>query len=111
MSLIVELKWGDVGKLTSLKLKALPCMELLDEDGKYFATLIIPSMAGGTPIYDDVKTRAEYLGVTSNSVLPQRTVEEALAEVGDSKRQKMLDNLTKARAARKEKKELVNAVI
>ena len=103
MTLINQVKWGLVTKLTPEELREHPSMELMDEEGNYFATLIIPSLAGGMSIFDNVRIKGEFLGVRGNSVLPQEILNKEILDEGEAKRQKMLDNLVKARAARKDK--------
>mgnify|MGYP003136882576 FL=1 len=41
-----------------------PCSEIVDDDGCYLGTLIIPQM-------DDIKVQAEYLGERSNPIMPK----------------------------------------
>ena len=66
-------------------LKGKPSMEVLDSKGNYVATIIIPNMVGGSTIYDEMKTQAEYLAVRANSVLPPEIVSGEIAEIHENK--------------------------
>lgn len=65
--------------MTKAQVGDLPCSEIVDEDGEYIATLIVPCLEGGATIYEHTRTQTEYLGVQSNSVYVEKTpFEEAL---------------------------------
>lgn len=66
MSLLPQIKVKD---LQDKDVSKLPSIELLNEDGQYVGTLIVPSAMGGDSIYDEIKTHAEYLGVRGNIVI------------------------------------------
>ena len=69
MALIPTVPLGKLPFQDAMKLSALPSVEVVDERGNYIGTLIIPPLGGGTTIFDEIKTQAEYLGVRSNTVL------------------------------------------
>jgi len=70
VSLIPAIKIEKLQGLNEAELKATRSSEIVNEDGNYIATLIVPTMAGGATIYDHTRTQAEYLGVQGNSVFP-----------------------------------------
>jgi len=79
----------------------LPCLEIIDNDGRYLATLIVPPEIGGMTFYDSIKIHAEYLGLRGNTVLSpeKRDLKEVVKPV------EKYPNLVKAREARKARKE------
>jgi len=68
MALIKQYQWEEIKRKSGNQIRDLPCMELLDEEGNYLATLIIPCMSGGPSIFDHTRTQAEYLGLQGNIV-------------------------------------------
>jgi len=67
MSLIPQYPLSEFKNLRSSQIRRLKSCELM-ADGEYLCTVIIPSSGGGLSITDHIKTQAEYLGISSNSV-------------------------------------------
>ena len=66
-NLIPIINKDDLDLLASDEVKQLKSCEIF-YDGKYLGTLIIPPEKAGPTICDNIRTKAEYLGVQSNSV-------------------------------------------
>lgn len=105
MSLIPQLPLKRLQKMTPEELRKLASVELIDEEGVYIATLLIPPEQGGMTIYDEIKINAESLGMRSNIVVPPSAL-EMVNEVPMER----YPNLAKAREVKKANRELANAV-
>ena len=82
--LIPQIKLSELPR-NAESLKALPSCEIVNEEGDYIGTLLIPSMIGGATIYEHIRTFSESLGQQSNSVLPPSVVERAMNPVKSNK--------------------------
>lgn len=109
MSLIPQIKLSEFKGMTPDEVGKLPSAEIVDEGGKYLATLIVPPEVGGMTIIDEIQINAGYLGVRGNSILPT----EVREMTSFRKAKEIVDkypNLTKARAVRMAKKAEKEAV-
>lgn len=66
-TLIPEIPLSEFKKLKAHELKRLKSCEVTS-DGQYLFTVIIPPSRGGMSIVDRLKTEAEYLAVSSNTI-------------------------------------------
>ncbi len=60
---IRSIKWDELKTKTPAQIKNLECLEILDSEGSYIGTLMVPTT-------DYIRVRTEYLGQMSNSVKP-----------------------------------------
>jgi len=67
MSLIPQISYTELKKLTASKVKEMKSVEVTS-DGEALFYAIIPPEQGGMSITDAIKTQAEYLGVRANTV-------------------------------------------
>jgi hypothetical protein len=66
-TLIPEMKLTDFKKLKAEQIKELKSVEVYS-DGEYLFTAVIPAANGGSSVIGNIRTKAEYLCNTSNSV-------------------------------------------
>lgn len=83
MSLIPEITLKQLQQLDNID---IPTVNIVDDDGNYQATLVIPQKIGGMTIYDEIKNHAEYLGVRGNSVLDPKIVNDFMGKNNDVKK-------------------------
>jgi len=65
MSQIPQLPWEQVKRKTTDEIKAFPCVELLDDEGVYIGTLMVP-------MSDYVRLNCDFKGAMSNAVHPSQ---------------------------------------
>ncbi len=66
--LIPAIKWEELKAKSPAHIKNLPCQEILDSEGNYIATLVVPSTGF-------IRVQTEYHGQLSNSIMPKREPE------------------------------------
>ena len=76
MSLIPQITLEQLKSKTASEIKALPSVEILNKNGDYIGTLVIPSMIGGGTIWGEIRTNAEYLALRANIVIPSHVIED-----------------------------------
>jgi hypothetical protein len=76
MSLIPEVSVERIQKVLENDVGSLPSCEIVNGNGEYLATLIVPAKIGGQTVYDHIRTQADYLGLQGNTVLPVKALEE-----------------------------------